>query len=51
MMISQIALCDSRPVRIDSYYEVRAPWGSGAICCEACASVMLTRDSWWEVYA
>jgi hypothetical protein len=49
MMTNEMTFC-GRPVRIDSFDISMRPWGSGAVCCWACASIVSTRDSWWEVY-
>jgi hypothetical protein len=50
MMTNEMTFC-GRPVLIDSFDISMRPWGSGAVCCWACVSIVSTRDSWWEVYA
>lgn len=51
MMITEYALCDNRPVRIDSSAFYIAYWGSAVICCDACQSIADARYSWGLVYA
>lgn len=51
-MITGYTLCNDRPVRVPASAILDAPWDSSSVvCCEACASVALTRFSWMEVYA
>jgi hypothetical protein len=48
MMITEYAVCDSRPVKV-RVKDVTSEWGF--VCCDACASIVSARDSWMEVYA
>lgn len=50
MMIQEHTLCDNRLIRISEHDLFHAPWGSAALCCDACISIAKTRDSWWELY-
>jgi len=50
MMITTNALCDDRTVSVPSILEYVSTWGRGYMCCDACRSVVLTRDSWSAEY-
>ena len=50
-MIFENTICDDRLVRVDEFDVRHYAWGSGVICCDACASIVSARESWMEVYA
>lgn len=50
-MIQEHTLCDNRLIRISHNDLFHAPWGSAALCCDACIEIAKTRDSWWEAFA
>ena len=49
-MITANALCDDRAWMVKPKDVFNYAWGSAVICCDACRSVAMTRDSWMEVY-
>ena len=49
MKITENALCNDRPVRIDLEDVFISYWGSGFLCCDACASIASARDAWKEL--
>ena len=50
MIVTENALCNDRPVRVDSFDLFHSYWGSAVLCCDACISIARTRDSWGEIY-
>lgn len=50
MMINANAICDNRPILVDSFDTVEAYWGSGVVCCANCESILAARQSWGKEY-
>jgi hypothetical protein len=49
MKIKENALCDDRAWLIDHDDVFISYWGSGFLCCDACASIASARDAWKEL--
>lgn len=50
MMITADTAC-GRVVRVRAKDVRSFDWGSAYLCCAACSSIALTRNSWYALYA